>query len=293
MTMNTLRLYQLGMAILPRVPKSMLYVLCDCAGIVTFAIPTVRRNVADNLRHVMPHASGFKRWWDGYRVVSYVMRHYAETLRLPTTSGDELIQRIETSGMEHLEQLAETGGLLIVPHMGSFSLALASLSARGFQMVLVVEKVEPPEVLELVTKLRESHGAQLITLGPHAARAMLKALRSKKIIALAGDRDLTNQSIETLFFGAPAAVPVGPARLALRKIPVASGFVGWYGANQPFFRVDPVRFYEKLPNESDDQAVQRVAQLMIHDLEGYIRQFPKSWGVLQRVWEDKDRGQRA
>ncbi len=285
--MNTLALYRLAIRWLPRFPNWLVYAACDLFGLLALFSPKLRRNTRANLARVSPKTQGLARWYMQWRVVANVLRHYADLVRLPAWSLEHMRERFDYSGLAHLQTLAETGGLLVVAHTGAFSTGLSVLAAHGLPVVLVVEAIEPPEFLELIKELRQAHGGELIVLGPNAGREVLKALRAKKIVVLAGDRDLASQSVNVPFFGELAEVPIGPARLALRGWPVALGSCAWFGANQPFFRVDPIRYFQALPGENADQAAERVASEMLSYLEGWIRTWPESWGVLQPVWPER------
>ncbi|WP_164689527.1 lysophospholipid acyltransferase family protein [Herpetosiphon llansteffanensis] len=285
--MNTLKLYRLAMRWLPRFPNWLVYAACDVCALLALFSPKLRRNTRSNLARVAPKTKGLARLYVQWRVVANVLRHYADLVRLPAWSLEHMRQRFDYSGLEHLQALAETGGLLVVAHTGAFSTGLSVLAAHGLPVVLVVEAIEPPEFLHLVKELREAHGGELIVLGPNAGREVLKALRAKKIVVLAGDRDLASQAIKIPFFGELADVPIGPARLALRGWPVALGSCAWFGANEPFFRVDPIRHFQALPTETADQAAERVAREMLSYLETWIVNWPESWGVLQPVWPER------
>lgn len=285
--MNTLPLFRLAMRWLPRLPNWLVDAACDLLGVGLLAIPRLRHNTRSNLKRVAPKIQGLARWRLQSRVLANTLRHYADMVRLPAWSSEQLRQRFEHSGLEHLRQLAETGGLVIVAHTGSFSTGLSVLAAHGLPVVLVVEAIEPPEHLELVKELRAAHGGELIVLGPNAGREVLKALRAKKLVVLAGDRDLAAQSIKLPFFGEQADVPIGPARLALRGWPVVMGSCGWFDDHHSFLRAEPIQHFHVLADETPDQAAERVASAMLGYLEHRIATQPASWVVLQSVWGNR------
>jgi KDO2-lipid IV(A) lauroyltransferase len=284
--MNTVDLYRLGMRWLPRLPERLIYWLCGVGAALALAVaPGVRRGIAANLGHTQPAARPWRRLVLSRRVLAYVFRHYADTLRLPSFDQAELERRFELTGAEHLDTLLAGGGggIMAVPHCGSFSTVLAMLAGRGYPLVLVVEPIEPPELLETVIELRRSHGVEVLTLGPNAGRDVLRALRANKIVVLAGDRDLASQAIELPFFDAPASVPSGIARMAQRGVPVVTAFTAWVAGGPSFTRIDPLLRFEKSAGEA---ASEQIARIVLARLEQYIAAFPDSWGVLQPVWPD-------
>ena len=282
--MNTVDLYRLGIRWLPRLPERLIYWLCGLGAALALAVaPGVRRGLAANLSHTQPAARGWQRLVLSRRVLAYVFRHYADLLRLPSLSQAELERRFDLTGIEHLDALVAGGGIMAVPHCGSFSTVLAMLAGRGYPLVLVVEPIEPPELLATVSELRRSHGLEVLTLGPNAGRDVLRALRANKIVVLAGDRDLASQAIQLPFFGVPTSVPSGIARMAQRGVPVITAFTAWAPGGPAFTRIDPLLKFEKSAGEA---ATEQIARIVLARLEQYIAAFPDSWGVLQPVWPD-------
>lgn len=289
--MNMVRLFRWGMRVLPRLPQGLIYTLCDLGAACTLLLmPPIRQGVLHNLAHTQPFLSPGRRLLMARRVLAYVFRHYSDLLRLPTFSSTELIGRFELTGTEHLDTLVAggVGGMMAVPHCGSFSTVLAMLACRGYPLVLVVEPVEPPAMLELVRELRRAHGLEVLTLGPAAGREVLRALRANKIVVLAGDRDLASQPIRLPFFGAAADVPSGLARLAIRGVPVVTAFTAWLTNDQSLARIDPVLDLSVRAGETAEHAIEQAAAIILRRLETYIAAFPASWGVLQPVWSDDD-----
>ncbi|MBA3470602.1 MAG: hypothetical protein H0T53_13270 [Herpetosiphonaceae bacterium] len=289
--MNVARLYRWAMRLLPQLPEPLIYWLCDGAAAATLlAAPSIRRNILANLAHTQPGRSRWRRLLLARQVLAYVLRHYADMLRLPSFSQADLRQRFEITGLEHLDLLVAggAGGMIAVPHCGSFSTILACLAALGYPLVLVVERIEPPELLDIVSGLRRSHGLEVLTLGPTAGREVLRALRANKIVVLAGDRDLSAQPIRLPFFGTPTDVPSGLARLATRGVPVVAAFTAWMEGGRAVARIDPLPGLAAQPNESAEGAIERAARSILQQLEAYIAAFPASWGVLQPVWPPVD-----
>lgn len=284
--MDSVRLYRLGLRWVPRLPRQLLYALADGAGWLMLAAPGLRHAVLRNLRHVLPSAPVWQRWRTAGQLVGLVLRSYVDLLALPTTSAQELAAQFEISGTEYLDVILERGegGMMAVPHCGSWSAVLAALMQRGYPLVLIVEPIQPPELLELVSDLRRTHGLEVLPLGIEAARTMLRALKANRIVVLAGDRDLATQALMVPFFDAPAPVPAGPGALAARGIPVVTAFTAWVHGDRKIARIDPLPGLARQPAETADAATLRATRAILARFEAYIRAFPASWGVLQSIW---------
>ncbi|HEY1017268.1 MAG TPA: hypothetical protein VGE07_31430 [Herpetosiphonaceae bacterium] len=289
--MPMITLYRLGMRLLPRIPERLIYALCGLgAWLALLAAPAARRGALHNLARTQPGLGAWRRLLLARRTIAYVFRHYADLLRLPTFGPDELARRFEITGAEHIDALlaAGNGGMMAVPHCGSFSTILAALAARGYPLVLVVERIEPPEMLELVSALRRRPNLEVLPLGPSAGRDVLRAMRANKIVVLAGDRDLASQNLRLPFFGEETSVPVGIARLAARGAPVITAFAAWVDGAPSVARIEPLPDAAALPGEAAEAAVARITGLILERFETYIRAFPASWGVLQPNWPTTD-----
>lgn len=294
--MPMITLYRMGMRLLPRLPERVIYAVCGLAAwLALLAAPAIRRGVLHNLARTQPGLGGWRRLALARQVVAYVFRHYADLLRLPAFGPDALARRFEITGTEHLDALlaAGNGGMMAVPHCGSFSTILAALADRGYRLVLVVERIEPPEMLELVSALRQRPNLEVLPLGPAAGREVLRAMRANKIVVLAGDRDLASQNLRLPFFGEATSVPVGIARLAARGAPVVTAFTAWAEGAAALARIDPLPDAAARPGEPAEAAVERITGLILERFEGYIRAFPASWGVLQPNWPTTDEVERV
>ena len=83
-------------------------------------------------------------------------------------------------------------------------------------ITVIVEPLEPPELFEWFADYRRSLGMNVVPLGPGAASAAIKAVKSNGVLCLLCDRDIGGGGIEVEFFGERTTLPAGPATLALR-----------------------------------------------------------------------------
>ena len=59
-------------------------------------------------------------------------------------------------------------------------------------------------------------------------RTIIKALRNNQIVLITADRAVEGESVEKLFFGEPARLPIGPVALSQRTGAALVGACGWY-----------------------------------------------------------------
>ncbi len=123
----------------------------------------------------------------------------------------------------------------------------------------------------------------VVPLGPGAASAAIKAVKSNGVLCLLCDRDIGGGGIEVEFFGERTTLPAGPATLALRTgapvLPTAvyfrpdGGHLGKVGAP-----LDVTR------HGSMAEDIASITQQLAHRLEELIRVAPDQWHLLQPNW---------
>jgi lauroyl/myristoyl acyltransferase len=214
-------------------------------------------------------------------------RYYYDSFRLPTMSPEHVERGLIPEGMEYLEEAMaedEAGPVMAIPHLGGWEWAAAYLHhVSGWTMAAVVEEIEPPELFEWFLEFRASLGANIIPLGPDAARLVAKAAADKEVLALLSDRDIAGNGVEVTFFGEKTTLPAGPALMAFRAgsriLPTAIYFQegdGVYGVVRPPLKV------ERQGRLKEDIA--RVTQDLAYELEHLIRRAPEQWHLMVPNW---------
>jgi KDO2-lipid IV(A) lauroyltransferase len=120
--------------------------------------------------------------------------------------------------------------------------------------------------------------------GSESMRGVLRALRAGRLVALVCDRDLTGHGLPVEMFGALAAMPGGPASLALKTgaalLPSAV-----YQDRRPGHWVGVVRPEISVEPSGDGRAdALLLTQRLAKEFEGLIASHPEQWHVLSRYW---------
>jgi KDO2-lipid IV(A) lauroyltransferase len=181
-----------------------------------------------------------------------------------------------------LDTLRERGkGVIILSaHMGNWELGVAWVAAHGYPVHAVALQHPDPKVNGLYWGQRAARGLSVIPMG-RAARGCLTALRHNEIIALVGDRDFSASTTTFEFFGKPARLPDGPAKLALATgAPILPTFMVRvpgerfrYVVGDPIF-VDPAQ-----------DTVQTVMHRISRALEQVISQHSEQWFLFHNPWD--------
>src|SRR5205807_9539492 len=102
--------------------------------------------------------------------------YWVDLFRLPVLDDTELATCVIADGLEHVHaaRRAGAGAIMALPHLGSWDLAGAWLVQQGFPLTVVVEPLDPPELLEWFASRRQGKGFGVVPLGPQAAAAVLR-----------------------------------------------------------------------------------------------------------------------
>jgi lauroyl/myristoyl acyltransferase len=280
-------LFRLAGLLIPLVPQWLGYAFAGWLAWAISILPLpVNRVLQANLRQVLGPESDERKV---RRLARAALRNnvvnYYELFLLPSLSLEEINQRVSVQGLEHSEQaLAAQKGLIItLPHFGNFN--LASQITRYYQVptTMVAEDLEPPELYEYVTSLRTSHGIKAVPVS-QSLRPIIRALRANEAVGLAADRDVTGGGEWLPFFGAPARIPVGHVKLALRTgAPILPCFAVRESDYHSKMHVEEPLFLT--PSGDLRRDVREGAKRIVALMERYIRAYPDQWLAFQPIWD--------
>jgi KDO2-lipid IV(A) lauroyltransferase len=249
------------------------------------------RRLESNLRRVVPDATDeeirlLSR--DGMR--SY-MRYWCEAFRLPGWSRERIVDSIRIVDDHYLADGLATGRGVVValPHMGNWDHAGAWATLAHSHVVTVAERLKPEDLYEKFLAFRRGLGMDVIPLtgGEPVFPYLSQKLDEGNLVALLGDRDLSNSGIPVTFFGSKAKFPAGPAALA-----VDTGAVLLTAQLYLDDGHNVVRFHPPVVVSTDGERSRRIfrtTQLVADQIEESIRARPTDWHMLQRLWvEDLD-----
>lgn len=280
--------YRIGSALARVLPGRSVPAVSALAGRVAAARLGSRRLIVErNLRRVRGDDLSEAEVAAGVQATFASYAHYwIESFRLPGTSAADLARGMTAVGMEHVKagRAAGTGTILALPHLGGWEWAAFWMSAvEAHPFTAVVEQIEPPELAEWFVGLRRQLGMEVVTLGPSAASACVRALKENGVVALICDRDLTGTGVEVEMFGERTTLPGGPATLALRTgAPLVPAAVAFDIGGRHLAQALPALDTERRGSLRADVA--RVTQELAAALETLIRRAPDQWHLLQPNW---------
>ncbi len=254
-------------------------------GALAHALGLRRRVARENLAAAFPERSAEERariLGEHYRELGRVVAEYARLPRLARSEPGEGFAGF--NGYEHLESAARAGrgAILLSGHFSNFEWMAARI-AQSFPVALIVRPMSNPRVDAWLAAQRRASGFELIdaTIG---AKAVFKALRDGRFVAMLADQDARRLGVFVPFLGRPASTAVGPARFALAHgSPIVTGFA----IRDPDRRVRVEIEPPIVPEGSGDEAVLRLTREHVARLERRVRARPESWFWLHRRWKTR------
>lgn len=272
--------------ILPPLPPRLGYLLAEAAGKLIYHLsPDVRRRVCGNLNHVMDRQADPQTIArSARRMLGHLMKNYYDLFRLPHLSPEAGARRVQVEGWEHIEAALSQGKGLVVAsaHLGNIETVVQIFARHGVPVTIPVERIQPPRLFDYVCRLRTSHGLRLVPIdGP--LLSLFRALRRGEVVGLAADLDITATGQWVSFFDAPARLPDGHVRLALRTgAPLLCAFSQRLPDNRFSAQILPPLPLTSTGDEAADVAagMRRVVSAM----ERAIAQRPEQWYLTNAVW---------
>jgi lauroyl/myristoyl acyltransferase len=257
---------------------------CRLGGLIYRVSPLAEAG-RDNFQHVLgPSADPDLVSLTAKRAFEQRTLNYFEMVSASNASLDHIDWRSKIHGLDELERvIAEKRGVILTAaHLGPMEYMIQGITALPYEMIGIQEQLENERVHEYLIGLRSAHGFEMLsTQGP-----LLEVYRRVKrgaVLLTAVDRDSTGTGLITEFFGAPAWVPDGYARLAVRAgVPVIFGYP-WRTADGAECQVFPPIYPElSLPKE---EAVQDLVNRTLRLLEQAIRAHPWEWHLSTPIWQ--------
>ena len=279
-------LYRLGGVVIWRAPPRLGYFLADIGGALIYALtPGVRRRVCDNVTRVLGDKADPRTVRRTARqTLGNLVKNYYDLFRLPHLAPEKSAQLIEVEGWENVEAgLSQGQGLIVTSaHLGNIEVVVQIFALYDVPVTIPVERLQPPELFDYVRRLRTSHGLRLVPIdGP--LLELFRTLRRGEVLGLAADRDITASGQIVDFFGAPARLPDGHVRMALRTgTPLLCAFSERLPDNRFVARIlPPLTLTRTGDREADVVAgMRQVVSLM----EQAISRRPAQWYVTNAVW---------
>ncbi|TAH51883.1 MAG: hypothetical protein EYC68_08880 [Chloroflexota bacterium] len=288
----TVWFYRFGIWFVPRLPERFGFWLFARLGDVALLFnANARRAYEKNLRHVLganfasANTAALTR-----KAFQNLLKNYFDLFRGHTlTEAQVYAQLASVEGLEHLDAAIARGKGIAggSAHFGNFNMFVHLTAVhlhKQHEVVVPVERLNPPEIFEMVLKQRAAQGIELVPVDT-AGRTLIKKLRAGAILGLAIDLDVTRTGPVMNFFGAPAQLPDGAAVLAIKyDAPLILAFNRRLDNNKCAVVIEPPLELERTGDLAND--TRAAMEKIVARMEYWIAKYPEQWILFQPVWED-------
>jgi KDO2-lipid IV(A) lauroyltransferase len=215
-----------------------------------------------------------------------IARVLVAVAKFPDITSKNVQEWIRYEGFEHFEA-AMRGGRGVVfatGHLGNWELSAFAHALMAKPMGVVVRPLDNPLLERMAIRYRSLSGNKIISRR-ESTRPILQMLRGNEAVGILADQNTTeDRGIFVEFFGLPACVDGGIAKLAARTgAAIIPGFALWSESERRYV----LRFYPAIQASGeqlrDTQAVQTA-------LESAIRDNPEQWLWIHRRWKTRPPG---
>lgn len=190
--------------------------------------------------------------------------------------GDAAIRAIK-------EACGEGGGILAMPHMGSWELSARVGILHGLRPFSIAAHQKNTLVSDYINGLRNESGMPILVRGAGTLREAIRSLRRGLVMAILPDLRKRTPGIAVPFLGAEANVADGMAALArAANVPI----VPCYNVRKGWTRHLIVAEQAVRPDRrADKQAdIERMTREVFNVLDAAIRAHPEQWFWHNRRW---------
>ncbi len=245
-----------------------------------------RRIIRRNLEFACPHWSPEEVTRVCRAVFDNVCTTLLETSQLAAMSRQDLLERVEMVGAEHLtDAMAGNKGLIIVSaHLGNWEMALQYGCCLLRQPVVgVAKKIRLEALNRLVHRLRSRFGIKII-YKKGALPEMRAVLRRGGMLALLVDQSRRSEGVEVTFFGRKVTATPAAAFLAIRcQSPVVPVFCVRRPGGQLTVEIKAPLEIKRSGDLRTDVIVntQRITDVV----EQQVRRYPEQWLWAHKRWK--------
>ncbi len=252
-------------------------------GIIVYLVNTDRRIIGyANLRAAFcgdKSPKELKRLTKG--VYGNLTEGVFEILSLTKVIERYIDRYVEIVNAENMIKIADhpDGIIFLTAHFGNWELSGMVSSIKGFPIVVLAREQSMKRMDELINRLRESKGLQVIRKGI-TTKYIVKALHQGRIIGMVGDQNAGKMGVFVDFFGRPASTAPGTAKIASKTGAfILPGFIARIkGPYHKLILEEPIKI-EK--GEDITPHLERYNKL----LEKYITMYPEQWLWLHKRWK--------
>jgi KDO2-lipid IV(A) lauroyltransferase len=259
-----------------------------------YCSPGLRKIITENLRQVLLYKSKCENYTFNEKILKKTVKqvyknfgmYMVEFFQIPRWNKEWVKERVEIVNIHYLQQaLSQSrGAVVLTAHLGNWELAGVVTSLLGYNLSAVALPFKNEKIAKIFIRRRQAKGIHVILTGSNP-KEYFRAFKRNNVIAILGDRLLTEKGIQVKFMGKDTFLPRGPATLAMKwKTGYLAGFLIRKKKGKYMLIFDePMEISESGDDQKDILAMVEKGKQY---LEKYILKYPEQWLNFSRMWQN-------
>jgi KDO2-lipid IV(A) lauroyltransferase len=258
--------------------------------------PKLKKTALRNLEIAFPEMSVAERGRIASGTFESLGRHLGFVAHFKKFKHEDIRHLVEVVGKEEYFDPAHATGrgiLFFTGHFGSWEVFNLLPPSFGYEMNILVRRIDNPLVENFVDKMRTRFGS--VTLDKtRAARQMFRALENGELLGILADLNVQEkEGVFVDFFGVPASTSVSIAKLAVKtNAVVIPAFAVWEEAKNKYvvYLEPPVEYKE---GDNSPENIRDLTQKITAVVEKYVRRYPEQWLWIHKRWNTRPPGEKG
>jgi len=195
---------------------------------------------------------------------------------------DRVILSPKSSELLESRSKCGEGTILLGPHLSNFDLAGRAIVMHGYNPQ-VLSYPQPKESYRWQNRLRREIGMNITPMTTENIRKAKSLLKEGGLVVTGLERPLEKTNYCPKFFGHPAPVPTSYVRLALQTHS-AVAIMACIGTPEDNYVVECSDLVYMQPYDNPVDEIERNAEKVLAQAEGFIRNHPTQWAMSYPVW---------
>lgn len=257
--------------------------------------PRLLKTARRNLEIAMPDLPAEEKEKIVRGTLESLGRHLGFVSHFQKFKHEDIRDLVEIVGRENFDKAHDTGRgiLFFTGHFGSWEVFNLLPPAFGYEMNILVRRIDNRLVEDYVDKMRTRFGS--VTLDKtKSARAMFRLLEQGKLLGILADLNAQErEGVFVDFFGVSASTTTSIAKLALKtNAIVMPAFAVWEEEKQKYvvYLESPVEFQT---TENHEEDIKKLTQDITKIVEKYVRKYPEQWLWIHKRWNTRPEGEKG
>ncbi|MCD6229153.1 MAG: lysophospholipid acyltransferase family protein [Candidatus Omnitrophica bacterium] len=274
--------FVLGRWVAILLPRKISYLLASIIARVKFFFSKRdRENLIYNLLPILKNKKTAYQY--ARKIVENFAYYLVDFFRFSKIDSEFIEKYVKLIRIDFLQNLIKENKKIIAltAHLGNYELGGALTSILGYKVYAVALPHKDERTNSFFNHQREVCGVEVTSTGI-GIKKCFQALKSRKILALLGDKDFSGKGKKVKMFGKTCILPRGVANFSLKTDAyiIPSFLIRENKYTYSLIFDTPISPYRENKKKTEEEIIQECAKI----LEKYIARYPEQWYMFEKYW---------